>query len=142
ESLNGSMRPHGGSPSIESTQSAQCRPKKMHRTDYSNSLGLKSDGLLGREARLQTTVSDIEALISQLNTSENKPLVDRIQMNWGVLEELYSVDVVYPHRRVLLEHQGQLDQAARNMKALATDALNRAGYGLQPGDEEDEEVGE
>jgi hypothetical protein len=28
ESLGGSMRPHGGSPSIESTQSAQCRPKK------------------------------------------------------------------------------------------------------------------
>ena len=100
------------------------------------------DWYLGREARLQTTVSDIAALISQLNTPENKLLVDRIQMNWGVLEELYSVDVVYPHRRVLLEHQGQIDQAARNMKALATDALNRAGYGLQPGDDEDEEGGD
>ena len=88
------------------------------------------------------TISDLEALIGELDRPENKELVARIQGNWGVLEDLYSVDVVYPHRRVLLEHQGQIDQAARNMKALATDALNRAGYGLQPGDDEDEEGGD
>lgn len=98
------------------------------------------DWYLNREARLRTTVDDIEALISQLDTPENKPLVMRIQMKWGVLEELYSVDVVEPHRRVLLEHQGQLDEAARHMKALATDALHKAGYGLQPGEDEDDEA--
>jgi hypothetical protein len=97
------------------------------------------DWYLARQTGLSRTISDLEALIGELDRPENKELVARIQGNWGVLEDLYSVDVVYPHRRVLLEHQGQLDQAARNMKALATDALDRAGYGLQPGDDEDEE---
>lgn len=97
------------------------------------------DWYLKRESRLPTTIDDIEDLISELDRPDNKVLVQRIQVNWGVLEELYSVDVVYPERRVLLEHQHQLDEAARNMRALAIDALAKAGYGLQPGEDEDDE---
>lgn len=97
------------------------------------------DWYLNRQARLRTTIDAIEALISELDTADNKALVRPIQMNWAVLEELYAVDLDQPHRRVLLEHQDQLDEAARAMKALALQALSEAGYALEPREDEGED---
>lgn len=113
----------------------------MHRLDrrHLRWVAESCEWYLARESGLSRTINDLEVLLNELDHTIDKELVARLRGHWGVLEDLYSVDVVEPQRHVLLEHQHQLDEAVRSMKALALDALNKAGFDLRPGEDEDDE---